>query len=174
MSKYTTQRPAGYFTGRGNTTPLIGDDGKPMVRKWLLWSVPLFEFTSVSTDPLTFHCGPLEYQPDRHVFPTDGGSIPPILWCVPGLNPWQFPRAYPFHDCAFRYGGMYVNNVGAGFVFEQMDRKQCNALLAEMLPADGASWWAAAKINLGVWLGSRWCWDESAQAENRRQSGIVV
>ena len=163
----------GYFTGHGHTTPAIGVDGKPMTRRFLLWRVPLFEFTNDEVDPLTYQDIGGAYQPDRHTFPTDGGSTPPFLWSVPGLNPWLFPRAYPFHDCGFTYGGLYVRAPGCeGFTFRLMGREELNVLLVEMIEADGGYWWDKARVAAGLRIGSRLCWNPEAQAKVRREAGI--
>lgn len=37
--------------------------------------------------------------PDSMV--TDGGSVPRAVWCVPGLNPWDYMPAFLIHDWEF-------------------------------------------------------------------------
>jgi hypothetical protein len=168
---------AGFFTGRGYTTPALDAHGNRLFRKFLCWRVPLFEFTTDTSSPLTFHLNGIAYQPDNHKLQTDGGSIPPFLWGVPGLNPWAFPRAYPFHDSGFTYGGLYIqgevaSEAGCKNVFSIMSRQRLNELLSELIGADGGSWWDVARINAGVSIGSRWCWDEKAQFKARIAAGI--
>jgi hypothetical protein len=170
--------PRGIFTGFGTMRPLIDPKtGKPVKKQWgYFWKVPMFAFRSDPRYPLTFWDNDgTGYQPDRH-FTTDGGSVPPPLWLVPGLDPWQMPRAYPFHDSAFRYGGLYVKTVSRselGFQFKLMSRQECNALLGRMAPAEGMSGFDTCKILLGLRIGSRWCWDEKQQAAHRKADSII-
>jgi hypothetical protein len=167
-----------FFTGHGETTPLIGPDGKPASRRWgMVWRVPLFEFRNDRKFPLTFHdYDGTAYQPDNH-FTTDGGSVPPLLWNVPFLrfDPQAFPRAYPLHDSAFHYGGLYVRKPGRKqFRFAPLERAFCDGLLRRMVVADGAGRINAGAIRFGVWCGSRWAWDEQAQAAAREKDGVKV
>ena len=39
-------------------------------------------------------------QPERMI--TDAGSIPRILWTIPGFSPWEYGPAYIVHDWEFR------------------------------------------------------------------------
>jgi hypothetical protein len=165
------------FTGRGWTTPMLDKDGRPKTERWgLLWRVPYFEFQIDLMCPLTFWDDDgTAYQPDRHVLPTDGGSIPPPLWAIPGLSPQRLPRAYPFHDCAFRYGGLYARDRARpfdGFHFRRMGRRECNELLGRMAPADGAGPALTMAILAGLTIGSRWAWHPDKQAANRKAAGI--
>jgi hypothetical protein len=79
------------------------------------------------------------------------------------------------HDSAFTFGGLYVCRPSdTTFAFERLNRDRCNDLLAEMLAADGASWWDSWRINTGVRMGSRWCWNEDSQRKARAAAGIVI
>lgn len=156
-------------------TPLIVN-GKPAFKRWLWKRVPLFEFFNDPSDPLTYTEGNIQYQPDRH-FITDGGSIPPPLWDSPfvSLGPWDFPRAYPFHDSGFTYGGLYVRFAGEyRFTFTLMGRTKLNRLLCRMIRADGGDWIDAQTVGTGLTIGSGFCWNETKQAENRKRDGIVT
>lgn len=163
-----------FFTGTGTLTPLL-KDGKPVKKHWLWWKVSLFTFTNDLNDPLIFHDeNGDQYQPDNH-FTTDGGSTPPPLWGsgLFQLSPWAFPRAYPFHDSGFQYGGLYVKRPGELiFVFTQLSRDKMNALLCRMVRPDGGNVRDHTAIRYGLALGSRFCWDPNAQAENRLKDNI--
>jgi hypothetical protein len=166
---------AGHFTGYGDLTPLLDAEGNRRWRRCLVWRIPLWEFRNSNIDPLTYHAPDGTcWQPDRH-FATDGGSVPPFLWAIPGLNPWAFPRAYPFHDSGFAFGGLYERRSWeAQYHFVRLDRLALNAMLTDMIGADGGSLWDRARIAAGVALGSRWAWDEDAQASARGSAGIEV
>lgn len=168
-------RSVGYFTGHGDTTPLLDADGQRVYRRWLVWRIPLFEFRNSNVDPLTYRDDGVEYQPDNHSLQTDGGSIPPFLWALPGLNPWAFPRAFPLHDSAFSYGGLYVRQEHERtFYFREIPRADIDALLIDMIGADGGSLWDRARIAAGLAIGSRWAWHPERQADARRAAGIQV
>src|SRR5207245_1298266 len=54
------------------------------------------------------HSDPLTFQPSFMAEPivpveifTDGGSIPRVLWGIPGLSPWGLGPAYVVHDYVF-------------------------------------------------------------------------
>ena len=167
-----------FFSGNFHLTPCIGADGKPVKKRWgRFWKVPLAEFTN-GRPPLTFHDSDgAAYQPDNH-FVSDGGSVPPLLWGVPflSLDPQAYPRSYPLHDSAFRYGGLYVREYGTRqrFRFQLLERRFCDDLLKRMVRADGAGRGGAWAIRFGVWLGSRWCWDTEEQRANREADGVNI
>lgn len=166
-----------FFSGHGHLEPLLDEKGRPRKQRWgLFWKIPLYEFTN-SKPPLTFHdFDGTNYQPDNH-FPTNGGSIPPFMWGMPfiQLNPMAFTRAYPMHDCLFTYGGLYVRKHGdKHYHFQAIPRVFGDGLLRRMTVADGAGVVDAAAIRFGVLIGSRFAWDEEAQARNRERDGIVL
>ena len=165
-----------HFTGSGRMDRLYGAGGKAQFKRWgWCWSVPLFEFRQ-GRPPLTFHdADGTCYQPDNH-FVSDGGSIPPPLWGIPGLrlNPMAWTRSYPIHDSLFQYGGAYVRSRGEGrYAFRLLARTFADGLLRRMVTAEGASRFDAGAIRAGVWLGSWLAWDEKAQAQARERDGIV-
>jgi hypothetical protein len=59
-----------------------------------------FIYLPDAADPLTFVS-----SDGRHIVParmyTDGGSVPPIFWSLPGLSPWGYGPAYIIHDWLF-------------------------------------------------------------------------
>ncbi len=169
------------FTGKvGCLTPLYTEDNLPRYDKVLLFNAPLFEYTMV-TPNLTFtNKRGVQYQPDRH-FNTDGGSIPPIVQSsfILHLNPFDFLRSYLYHDCGFIYGGLYIKYPGEEeFKFRLLDRRQVNALLAVMMPFDGALISDVIAIYTAVNIGSIFVWDHEVkplkQREERRKNGINV
>lgn len=165
-----------YFYGQAEMKPLIDPKtGLPVYKRaFLVYKIPLFEFTNEQTSPLTFVAPDgLHYRPYHH-FVTDGGSIPRFLWAVPfvRLGPWDFPRAYPFHDSGFTYGGLYRLEDGV-FVFRLMSRTRLNEALGDMIRADGGSVVDEGTVELGLKLGSSFCWDEKAQAANRKRDNVV-
>ena len=139
------------------------------VRKWLFWSVPMWEYRSDWPHPLTYTCANGDrLQPDRHLKQSDGMSSPPFLWHIDGLAQTDFPKSVYFHDSATRYGGMYVN----GF-FKTMTMKQVNDLLYFMVLAEGGTKGQASRIYFGVSLGMPFVWDEKRQRVNRIEDGVA-
>lgn len=166
-----------FFSGSGHLDRLYGPDGKAMFKRWgWFWSVPLYTFRQ-GKPPLTFHdCDGTAYQPDNH-FDSDCGSIPPPLWGIPfvKLNPVAWERSYPLHDSLFQYGGLYVRRYGEKhFHFERLNRVFGDGLLRRMVIAEGAGRIDAGAIRFGVWVGSRFAWDEEAQSQNRVRDGIKL
>lgn len=165
------------FIGKGYTTACLDENGLPKYERWgFFWKIPLEDFHLDPVDPLTFwdeDC--VAYQPDRNVSGTDGGSIPPPLWVIPGLSSKGLPRAYYFHDSAFRYGGLYVKRPGEErFVFRRLTRRQCNILLGRMVRPDGGGRAQECMILTGLAIGSWFAWDEEKQEANRKTAGISV
>jgi len=161
-----------YFRGHGDLQPALDAQGRVLFKRWgLLWKVPLFEFTNSPIAPLTFcDADGSDWQPDNH-FVTDGGSIPPPLWDMPflSLGPWNSPRAFPLHDSIFTYGGAY-----RGGKFYRISRDHADGILRRAVLADTGSKASAAAVRIGVWVGSRFVWDEKAHAEARFHAGITV
>lgn len=58
-----------------------------------------FIYVPVAGNALTYTRGDRVVRPDRMW--TDGGSIPRVLWPLPGLSPWTFGPAYALHDWLF-------------------------------------------------------------------------
>ncbi len=52
-------------------------------------------------DPLTFVTTDGQRIRPQRIY-TDGGTIPPAFWVVPGLFPWEYAPAYVVHDWLFR------------------------------------------------------------------------
>ena len=171
----------GFYGKVGSLTPLIDDFGYPMYNKWLWYRIPLFDYRYNSTDELIFRDDiNILYEMDHH-FQTDGGSIPPLVRMFPGihLDPFNFPRAYLYHDCAFQYGGLYIKYPGETvFRFRLMTRKQANALLEALLPWDGATKYDVITISRCVDVGSVFIWDNikkpALQREQRKINQINV
>jgi hypothetical protein len=157
------------WSGDGQLIPLRDADGRQVVKRWgLLWSVPLFEFRSNRFRRLTLHATDgRDYQPDLH-FTTDGGSIPPPLWGLPGLSPLLFPYTYALHDSAFKYGGLWVNGT-----FTKLTRIKANNLTLDGIRAEGGSIAARWQVRTGLALGSWAAWDDDRQAEARARDGIA-
>lgn len=166
-----------YFYGNATMQPVIDPrTGMPKYRRVLVvYKIPLFEFTQNAEDPLTYvaHNG-LTCRPQPHLT-TDGGTIPRFLWAVPfiRLGPWDFPRAYPFHDSGFTYGGLYVKEAD-GFRFKLLSRNRLNVLLGEMIRSDGGSSVDEGTVEFGLKLGSWSTWDPDQQKRNRERDGVVV
>ena len=170
-------RKTRYFYGEATLQPWIDPDtGMPGYKRVLgMYRIPLFEFTTDPRNPITFvTMEGTSFRPYYH-FRTDGGSIPRFLWAVPfiHLGAWDFPRAYPFHDCAFTYGGLYVQD-GTQWIFKLIPRTRLNKLLGQMIRADGGTTVDECTVEWGLALGSKFCWDEIKQASNRQRDGIVV
>lgn len=58
-------------------------------------------FVPDKRDPLTFVTSDGRKIQPKRVY-TDGGTIPPVFWLVPGLSPWEYAPAYVIHDWLFR------------------------------------------------------------------------
>ena len=166
-----------FFSGSGKWSPLIGPDGKPVVQRWCwLWPVPLWEFRN-GRPALTFHDRDgATYQPDNH-FATDFMSSPPPMWSIPFLRlaPMNYPRMSALHDCGFKYGGLYRRLPGkAHHHFALLEREFLDGLARRMVKADGGTKFNAGTVRAGLGIGSRWAWDEQAQAAAREQDGISL
>jgi hypothetical protein len=60
-------------------------------------------------DPLTFVTSDQRRIVPQRMY-TDGGSVPPVFWALPGFSPWGYGPAYIVHDWLFeqhhcRYSG---------------------------------------------------------------------
>lgn len=62
-------------------------------------------------------------------FDTDGGSLPRLLWSLPGMNPWAYFPAYVIHDWLFTF---HEKAEGVPCTFDE-----ANIILAECLMALG-------------------------------------
>lgn len=56
---------------------------------------------------------------------TDGGSIPRVVWCIPGFDPWSYLPAYLIHDWIF-HCSRAANNLPCPWSFDV-----ANTILAE-------------------------------------------
>jgi len=65
------------------------------------WIAPdYFIYDPAPGDPLIFkRADGKTIEPQRMY--TDGGSIPPFLWGIPGYSPWSYAPAYMIHDWLF-------------------------------------------------------------------------
>jgi len=154
----------GYSGKLGRLTPLLDKDGHPLYKSGLLWyRTPLFDFKANRGNPCVYtDAYGTQYMPDHH-FDTDGGSIPPSTRIIPfaHLDPWNFPRAYPLHDGAYQYGGLYIKYADeTTFKFRPMTRKQVDEALGDWLYYDDATWWDRRVILNGVALGSWTVWGD--------------
>jgi hypothetical protein len=166
-----------YFYGQAVMQPAIDPvTGMPAFKRVLwVYRIPLFEFTNDTASPLTFvTMDGLQLRPYPRLT-TDGGSIPRFLWAVPWVNlgPWDFPRAYPFHDSGFAHGGLYVLDNGV-WRFKLISRVRLNTLLGDMIRADGGTSVDEATVELGLKIGSNSAWDRRQQAKNRLRDGVVI
>jgi hypothetical protein len=60
-----------------------------------------FIYRRQKEDPLKFQPSFMDQPIDPEDIYTDGGSIPQILWGIPGLSPWGLGPAYIIHDYLF-------------------------------------------------------------------------
>lgn len=60
-----------------------------------------FIYRRKSDDPLLFQPTFMKTPIDPHDMYTDGGSVPQVLWGIPGLSPWALGPAYIIHDWIF-------------------------------------------------------------------------
>lgn len=170
-----------YFIGNiGTLTALIDENGMPKYNKILWHRIPLFDYSYTEPELVYIDKDGVQYEMDHH-FDTDGGSIPPPLRLIPfaHLDPFNFPRAYLYHDCAYQYGGLYMKYPGEEvFKFRLMTRKQVDDMLESMLPYDGATKYDVCVISTGVSIGSPFVWDTKKkpvlQREERRKAKIQV
>ena len=170
---------SGIIGSLGSLTPIIGADNLPKYNKWLWFRIPLFDYRYATPDMTFIDEVGVAYQLDHH-FVTDGGSIPPIVRMCPGihLDPFNFPRAYLFHDCGYQYGGLYIKYPGEEvFKFRLMSRQQVDDLLSKLLPFDGATAADVRAIDSAIWIGSRFVWNDkkpALQKQARKDGGVVV
>ena len=150
----------GYFTGQFYLFPLPSDGA------W--WGKVRYEFRLYDPDPLTWHAGGAEWQPDRH-FSSDGGTIPRIIQCIPALQKDRYWQSYGFHDSHYRYGGLYRNGL-----FIRQGRKAADQRLYDQLLAEGATVATAKTVWGFVRAFGGFAWDDKWQAEARFKDGITV
>ena len=103
---------------------------------WLLRKA-VYEFTANHEWPITFRRGNGDYvQTDRH-FQTDMGSIPRFGQLLIPKDSYLEP--FIFHDCAFLHHGLWFKGPDdLCFSFRRMHMGEANALLREMMQAQGA------------------------------------
>lgn len=136
---------------------------------WLWYTVPLWEYQSDISDPLTFWLDDYrQLQPDRHILPSDGMSSPPFLWGISGLAQTDFPKSVYFHDSSNRYGGVYINGA-----FTLCTWRQANQWLYQMVMAEGGTLAQASRIWAGVSIGMPFVWNENRQKENRVADSVM-
>ena len=125
-------------------------------RHW--WSRPTFDFHLDAVEPLTF-CGMgIRAQPDQH-FVTDGGSIPHIIQLLPAFDSMRYPKAYAFHDSAYRHHAWYTARPHEiNFHKEPLTREQADGWLRTMLIAEGATQATARTVYRAVRAFGGWCW----------------
>jgi hypothetical protein len=122
-------------------------------------------------DPiLTLQVGPRSYvQPDRH-YTSDGGSIPPILRWLPGLDPALHPEAYQMHDSMHRNGCVYRSeHLWGPYEGDTVTRAQADELLRLALLADGATRVKARAIWAAVRMFGRGAWRPTIPIEVARR-----
>lgn len=170
------------FIGQiGGLTPIMDENNMPKYHKVLWYRVPLFDYRwqQVLADLIYIDDNGVKYQLDRH-FETDGGSIPPVVRLTPfvHLDPWNFSRSYLYHDCVYQYGGLYIKYPeDSEFKFRLRTRNETDHLLGDMLPLDGATKADTKTIMGGIWVGSRFVWNDKkplAQKLARQNSKIIV
>jgi hypothetical protein len=65
------------------------------------WNAPdCFIYIPSTTNPLRFTASDKKVITPKEMY-TDGGSVPRILWGIPGLSPWGYAPAYIVHDWLF-------------------------------------------------------------------------
>jgi len=171
----------GFSGAVGTLTPLLDAKGLPKYNKGLVWyRIPLFDYQENPGYPLIYtDTQGNQYSLDRH-FETDGGSIPSLCQTIPfaNLNPFNFPRAYLFHDSAYQYGGLYIKYAGeTGFKFRLMTRKETDGSMPDWLYYDGANWWTRRVICTGLATGSWTVWNSKKSAKqkaSRKKDGVSV
>jgi len=140
--------------------------------KWFFkYTVPIYEFTLDPIHPLTYvNARGWEFQPDRHAFYTDGGTIPPPARWFKNYHPLRYPRAFAFHDSGFaesfdvpgREGeplhGLWVRKPGEkDFTFVEFSSAELNQLLNDMARVEGASDSQGRAMERACnWFGRRW------------------
>src|SRR5205085_1586544 len=88
-------------TGCATLSDQPGPGGKLTGKLDVEWISPnQFIYTPNPSDPLTFVSTDGRRIVPQRMF-TDGGSIPPVLWGVPGFSPWGYGPAYIVHDWLF-------------------------------------------------------------------------
>jgi hypothetical protein len=161
-----------------NPTPKVGWSLEFLhnERRWAWcwpYTVPIYEFNLNPLHPLTYEDakGGL-WQPDRHAYRTDAGSIPPPVSWFASYHPLMYPRSYSaFHDSAcgetiddpahpgtIQHGLWYCAPGETEFRFRRLTWQEANRLcLVDMLQVEGAS---LRQANSECWavdtFGPRW------------------
>jgi hypothetical protein len=134
------------------------------------YTVPMYEYFGNPLHPLTYvNARGWEFQPDRHAFYTDGGTIPPPARWFYDYHPLRYPRSFSFHDSGFAEStdvpgcegdplhGLWVRKPGEkDYSFEVFTSTELNALLRDMVRVEGASDSQARKIERACnWFGKQ-------------------
>jgi hypothetical protein len=94
-------------------------------------------------------------------FVTDFGSIPRLLWGVPGLSPFgKYRRAYVVHDKLFR-----APVVRSALSARAISFSETNDILREAMQVLGANWWLRQFVWTGVSTGGRLSWNRYRHAD---------
>lgn len=162
------------FSGKiGSLVPLLDSNGKPKYNSGLLWArIPLFDYVENDKDPLSYTCKNGDHFELLEAFSTDGGSIPPVCQIIPfaHLNPFNFARAYLFHDQIYQLGGTWVRYFGeTELKFRLFTRSETDGYLREWLYYDGATWWDRQVIMSGVNVGSWTIWNSKKSAKQKAE-----
>ena len=166
----------------GYSDPIVGyTDG------W--WSKPIREVTLSETNPITYvDADGYGWQSDRH-FKTDWGSVPRCVQLLPGYDRERYvgyllhDSAYNVHDAANGHGLWRTKTVletsvdasgmisflpvqkflavRENFEFIRLDRGQVDAMLHDMILADGGRKGQANVIRAAVWACGWAAWKAS-------------
>ena len=102
---------------------------------YLEWIAPdLFRYHPDPDDPFRFIRHDKDGNEIETVEPkemeTDGGSIPRIVWALPGFSPWEYGPAYMLHDWEFEAHDLAQND--PDFTFDK-SFEEVNLTLAEAI-----------------------------------------
>jgi len=130
-----------------------GDD-----ERWILLEPCVYYLKSLQGD---------EWVEVGEGFITDFGSIPRLLWNLPGLSPFgKYRRAYVVHDKLF-----IAPVVRTKTSVRVIDFTEANDILIEAMQVLGAGWFLRKVIWLGVRFGGKVVWNRYREAENASENG---
>lgn len=100
---------------------------------------------------------------------TDFGSVPRLLWNIPGLNPTgKYAPAWLVHDKLFAVP-LVLSDTSPPSMGRRIGFREANAILGEVLHVFGASWFLRALVRAAVSTGGWLAW-----REHRAQDAIAA
>lgn len=158
MSEMHCLNTGAKFAGSYGLHPITPEECKKRGLPYHWWNRPYFDFKLDHRHPLTLVTDTFSAQPCME-FVTDGGSIPTLVQLIPAFDRFRYPKAYGFHDNAFKNHIWWVKYPGLPkFVKTEITFVEANYWLREMLLLEGATEATASVVDFFVSTAGRLAW----------------